>query len=60
MKFKITRHARKRMEKYGISESLVREGMESPDSVVEGHSGRKIAQLKLITTYKARGERYGI
>lgn len=36
-----------RMEEYGISKPLVRKGMEDPDSVVEGHSNRKIAQKKL-------------
>lgn len=47
MKLRITKHARKRMEKYGISEKIVQEGMEEPDSIVEGHSGRKIAQSKI-------------
>jgi len=35
------------MEKYGISGSLVRDAMDDPDSIVEGHSGRKISQKKL-------------
>jgi len=35
------------MKKYEISKSLVRKGMENPDSVVDGRSGRKIAQKEL-------------
>ena len=41
MDLRITKLAKKRMEKYGISESLVRDAMDDPDSIVEGHSGRK-------------------
>ena len=44
---KIGVHARERMAKYEVSEFLVREALEKPGSVVEGHSGRKIAQRKL-------------
>ena len=47
MDLRITKHARERMEKYGISESLVHDAMDDPDSIVEGHSGRKISQKKL-------------
>ena len=47
MKLRITKHAEKRMEMYEISESLVKNAMENPNSVVEGHSGRKVAQKKL-------------
>lgn len=47
MEMRITGHARKRMERYGISESLVQDAMEEPDSVVAGHSDRKIAQKNL-------------
>lgn len=47
MKLRITKHARMKMEKYEISESTVRKGIENPDSVVDEHSGRKIAQRKL-------------
>lgn len=32
------------MEKYEISRKMVKNGIENPDSVVEGHSDRKIAQ----------------
>ncbi|MEF8874677.1 MAG: DUF4258 domain-containing protein [Candidatus Thermoplasmatota archaeon] len=47
MSLKITDHARKRMKKYRISEDLVKEAMEDPDSIVDGHSERKIAQKRL-------------
>ncbi|KXA88779.1 hypothetical protein AKJ66_02755 [candidate division MSBL1 archaeon SCGC-AAA259E22] len=46
MGLRITNHAKMRMKKYGISESSLRKGMENPDSVVDGHSGRRIAQRK--------------
>ncbi|KXB07269.1 hypothetical protein AKJ52_00585 [candidate division MSBL1 archaeon SCGC-AAA382C18] len=35
------------MKKYGITPTLVRKGMNNPDSIVDGHSDRKIAQKKL-------------
>ena len=44
---RITAHARERMAKYGVEESLVRDALGRPGSVIEGHSGRKIAQKKL-------------
>ena len=44
---RITGHARERMEKYLVSEALVRKTLEKPGSVVKGHSGRMIAQGKL-------------
>jgi len=44
---RISAHARERMAKYEVSESLVREALERPGSVIEGHSGRRIAQKKL-------------
>lgn len=47
MKLRITKHAKIRMRRYEISKSTVKEGIENPDSVVEGHSGRKIAQKRL-------------
>ena len=47
MKLRITAHAENRMEKYDLSRSLVVKSMEDPDSIIDGHSGRKIAQKKL-------------
>ncbi len=47
MNLRITGHAKKRMKKYDLSRSLVVKTMKDPDSVVDGHSGRKIAQKKL-------------
>lgn len=47
MKIRMTDHALQRIEKYGLSESLIREGIKNPDSIIEGHSNRKIAQKKL-------------
>ena len=47
MKIRITAHAENRMEKYDLSRSLVVKSMEDPDSIIDGHSGRKIAQKKL-------------
>lgn len=36
MKLRTTNHAQMRMKKYGISRRMVRNGIENPDSVVEG------------------------
>lgn len=47
MNLRITGHAKKRMKKYDLSRSLVVKTMKDTDSVVDGHSGRKIAQKKL-------------
>ncbi|MFW5904543.1 MAG: DUF4258 domain-containing protein [Candidatus Saliniplasma sp.] len=44
---RITEHARKRMERYNISETMVRNAMKDPESLIDGHSGRNIAQKKL-------------
>lgn len=35
------------MEKYGIDEDTVRTALLEPDGVLEGHSGRHIAQMRL-------------
>jgi hypothetical protein len=35
------------MEKYEVAESLVRKALEKPGRVIEGHSGRMVAQKKL-------------
>ncbi|MFW6305160.1 MAG: DUF4258 domain-containing protein, partial [Candidatus Saliniplasma sp.] len=46
-KMRITEHARKRMERYNISETMVRNAMKDPESLIDGHSGRNNAQKKL-------------
>ncbi len=43
----ISDHAKRRMEKYGLPRELVERALESPDSIMEGHSGRCMAQLNL-------------
>lgn len=35
------------MQKYSISEELVREALEKPDSIVQGNFGREIYQKRL-------------
>ena len=47
MKIEILDHARKRMEIYDVSEALVKETIEKPDSIADGYNNRKIAQKKL-------------
>ena len=47
MKLKITNHAKMGMNKYEISRKMVKDGMENPDSILEGHSGREIAQKRI-------------
>ena len=44
MPTRITEHARKRMDRYGITEEAVLRAVEEPDSVVASHGGRTIAQ----------------
>lgn len=53
MKVSFTAHARRRMARYGISHQCVRKGLAEPDNVVEGHSGRRIAQ-KVLNGYVLR------
>lgn len=78
MKFRFTKHATERMQKYGLTEKLIKTCVKNPSLVIEGKDGRKIAQKRLngyvlrviyeeinntcvvITTYKARSERYEI
>lgn len=40
-------HAIHRMEKYGVSEKMVEDTIQKPDSILLGHSGRKIYQRQL-------------
>ena len=54
MKINITDHAKDRMRKYGITEDMVKETLAKPDCVLEGYSGRKIAQKALSEKYLLR------
>ncbi len=47
MKIEIPPHAKDRMAVYNVSEEMVKAALEKPDNIVEGYSGRKIAQKKL-------------
>ena len=47
MDVEISGHAKKRMEKYNLSERQVRECVTSPKRVIKGNYGRKIAQKPL-------------
>ncbi|HLD85804.1 MAG TPA: DUF4258 domain-containing protein [archaeon] len=47
MKIEILDHARERMNIYDVSETLVKETLEKPDSIVASYNNRKIAQKKL-------------
>ncbi|MBI4363101.1 MAG: DUF4258 domain-containing protein [Euryarchaeota archaeon] len=42
-----SRHARRRMRRYRVSEEKVRDILTKPQSVVSGHQDRKIAQSSL-------------
>ena len=46
-KTKITKHAKERMQKYSISEVSVINVLQKPDILIDGYSGRKIAQKRL-------------
>ncbi|HII53806.1 hypothetical protein COT30_00460 [Candidatus Micrarchaeota archaeon CG08_land_8_20_14_0_20_49_17] len=62
MRIIITNHANERMRLYNISKAQVFEAINTPDNVILGHSGRKIAQ-KRINSHILRiiiEERYGI
>jgi len=50
---KITEHARKRMRKYDLHESMIFEALTKPDNLIEGHHGRKIAH-KFMNNYVLR------
>ena len=43
----LTEHAKKRLAKYGLEESLVLETLEYPNEVLEGYAGRKVAHKYL-------------
>jgi hypothetical protein len=43
----ITFHARERMALYEITEQMIVEALQDPDSIVEGYRHRKIYQKKL-------------
>lgn len=47
IKIRITKHARERMQRYGLSELAVVETLQKPSVVINGHSERKIAQRRL-------------
>ncbi|MBI2583266.1 MAG: DUF4258 domain-containing protein [Candidatus Aenigmarchaeota archaeon] len=43
----ISGHARERMQKYNVSEKLLMDAINNPDSTFEGYRGRKIYQKRL-------------
>ncbi len=47
MKVHITKHARERMQEYGVSEGLLMDTINKADSVELGYNNRKIYQKKL-------------
>lgn len=47
MKIDITNHAIERMQKYDVSEELVKDTVNNPDSIADGYAGRKVYQKKL-------------
>ncbi len=47
MKIEITEHARERMGEYSVTEGLLKNTIENPDSIAEGYGGRKVYQKKL-------------
>ena len=47
MKTEITNHAKERMHQYAISEDLVKDTINNPDSIEEGYGERKVYQKKL-------------
>ena len=49
----ISEHARKRMKKYGLRESMVLEALIKPDKVTRGHHERKIAH-RFMNSYVLR------
>jgi len=46
-KIRITKHAKRRMKIYGISKREVVQALQEPNVLLDGHSGRKIAQKRL-------------
>jgi hypothetical protein len=47
VRVRITTHARQRMARYGIPQTMVHGVLGDPDQVLPGHSGRMIAQKAL-------------
>lgn len=47
MKIEISDHARQRIVRYGLDEKSVVDAVRSPDEIVEGYEGRKIAHKNL-------------
>jgi len=49
----ISKHAKKRIERYGLTEELVKTAIMEPDEVVEGYEGTLIAH-KLLNKHLLR------
>ncbi len=49
MDIKILNHARQRMQSYNISEAMIKDTINNPDSEIDTYGGRRIAQKKLGT-----------
>jgi hypothetical protein len=47
MEIEITSHARERMYKYNVSESMIKEAIENPTNIMEGYGSRRIYQKRL-------------
>ena len=47
MEVTIRDHARQRVQRYNIGQSLVEEALRHPDNEIAGYSGRRIAQKRL-------------
>ena len=47
MKIEITEHAKERMQEYDVSEDLLKDTINNPDTITEGYGSRKIYQKKL-------------
>jgi hypothetical protein len=47
VRIEITRHCWERMHAYSVTAEQVMDALERPDRVLEGHSGRRIAQKRL-------------
>ena len=63
MKITILDHARERMERYNVTEAMVRDAIEKPDSMMLSHCDRRIAQKRLgrhilRVIYERRREEY--
>ena len=47
MEITILDHAKERMERYNVTEAMVRDAIESPDSMMLSYADRRIAQKGL-------------